>query len=298
MRKFNHTLTIICFFIQLKAQDVTVKQMQDAATKTINSADSNGWKKSGALILNLNQGALSNWVAGGEQNVFGVNGIFNYAINYKWDKIIWDNYFDIALGFQNATSFKKFRKIDDRIDITSKYGRQLSKKWYYGLLFNFNSQALPGYDYSTEPPAKISGFLTPGKILLSPGFDFRPGDRFSLFMSPATVRWVFKQDEDFYNVPKFGVDSARKINVEIGAFLTAKYTIAFTKWATYTGRLDLFSNYRRNPQNIDLLMNNLLTMSFTKNFATNLSVDLLYDDDVLKKLQLKEILGIGLTMKL
>jgi hypothetical protein len=45
-------------------------------------------------------------------------------------------------------------------------------------------------------------------------------------------------------------------------------------------------------------MNNLLTMNFTKNFATNLSVDLLYDDDVLKKLQLKEILGIGLTMKL
>lgn len=56
-------------------------------------------------------------------------------------------------------------------------------------------------------------------------------------------------------------------------------------------------NYRCNPQNIDVLMNNLLTMNFTKNFATNLSVDLLYDDDVLKKLQLKEILGIGLTMK-
>jgi hypothetical protein len=97
---------------------------------------------------------------------------------------------------------------------------------------------------------------------------------------------------------KFGVDSAKKVNTEIGAFITAKYKVAFTKWATYTGRLDLFSNYRRNPQNIDVWMNKLLTMNFTKNFATNLSVDLLYDDDVLKKLQLKEILGIGLTMKL
>jgi hypothetical protein len=237
-------------------------------------------------------------VAGGEENVFGINGIFNYAVNYKKDKDIWDNYFDIALGFQNATSFKKFRKIDDRIDITSKYGRQISKKWYYGILFNFNSQALPGYDYSKDPPVKISSFLTPGKILLSPGFDFKPTDKFSVFISPATIRWILKQDEDFFNVSKFGVDSAKKVNIEFGAFLTARYMVPVATWASYTGRLDLFSNYLRNPQNIDLLMNNLLTMKFTKTFATNLSVDLVYDDDVKKRLQLKEILGIGLTVKL
>ena len=297
MRKIIFSLTIICLSTLIKAQDGTVKQMQDARTKAVKSLDTNGWKKTGTFILNLNQGALSNWVAGGEQNVFGLNGIFNYATNYKGDKSIWDNYFDIALGFQNATSFKKFRKIDDRIDITSKYGRQLSKKWYYGILFNFNSQALPGYDYSTDPPTKISSFLTPGKIILSPGFDFRPNDKFSLFVSPATIRWVLKRDEDFLNVAKFGVDSAKKINTEFGAYMTAKYTVAITKWATYTGRLDFFSNYRRNPQNIDVLMNNLLTMAFTKSLATNISLDLLYDDDVLKRLQLKEILGVGLTLK-
>jgi len=298
MRRLILYLAITSLFIEIKAQDGTVKQMQAESAKAVKSIDSNGWKKSGTLILNLNQGALSNWVAGGEENVFGINGIFNYALNYKKDKNTWDNYFDIALGFQNATSFKKFRKIDDRIDITSKYGRQISKKWYYGILFNFNSQALPGYDYSTDPPAKISSFLTPGKILLSPGFDFRPTDKFSVFISPATVRWILKHDEDFFNVSKFGVDSAKKVNIEFGAFLTARYMAAITPWASYTGRVDLFSNYLRNPQNIDLLMNNLLTMKFTKTFATNLSLDLVYDDDVKKRLQLKEILGIGLTVKL
>ena len=298
MRKLSLFLILFGFYVALYAQDGTVKQMQDAGTKVVKSLDSIGWKRGGTLILNLNQGALSNWVAGGEQNVFGVNGIFNYAINYKGAKNIWDNYFDIALGFQHATSFNKFRKIDDRIDVTSKYGRRINKNWYYGILFNLNTQALPGYDYSTDPPTKISGLLTPGKLLLSPGFDFQPNDKLSVFLSPATVRWVLKRDEDFLNVAKFGVDASKKVNVEVGAFMTAKYKVAINKWATYTGRLDLFSNYRRQPQNIDVLMNNLLTMSFTKIFATNLSVDLLYDDDVLKKLQLKEILGIGLTMKL
>jgi len=297
MRKILLFIIVSCLYNIVNAQDQTVKQMQATGIKSTKGLDSNGWKKAGTFIFNLNQGALSNWVAGGEQNVFGINGIFNYLINYRKDKNIWDNYIDLAFGFQNATSFKKFRKIDDRVDITSKYGHQISQKWYWGLLFNFNSQALPGYDYSTDPITKISSFLSPGKILLSPGFDFRPTDKLSIFMSPATVRWVLKIDDDFFNMAKFGVDSAKRVNTEIGAFITTRYMVALSKWATYTGRLDLFSNYRRNPQNIDVLMNNLLTMNFTKNFATNLSVDLLYDDDVLKKLQLKEILGIGLTMK-
>jgi hypothetical protein len=49
---------------------------------------------------------------------------------------------------------------------------------------------------------------------------------------------------------------------------------------------------------VDVLMTNLLTMKFTKLLATNISLDLIYDDDVKKRLQLKEILGIGLTVKL
>ena len=41
-----------------------------------------------------------------------------------------------------------------------------------------------------------------------------------------------------------------------------------------------------------------VTMKFTKVFATNLSLDLIYDDDVIKRLQIKEVLGIGFTVKL
>jgi hypothetical protein len=72
----------------------------------------------------------------------------------------------------------------------------------------------------------------------------------------------------------------------------------FSKWAIYNCRLDLFSNYERKPQNVDLLMNNLLSLKFSKAFATNISLDLIYDDDVIKRLQLKEILGVGLTLKI
>ncbi len=202
------------------------------------------------------------------------------------------------MGFQDASSYNKFRKTDDRIDITSKYGHQVSKKWYAAALVNFNSQSLEGFAYTDTVNTKISNFLAPGKLLLSPGMDYRPNDKFSVFISPATVRWIFKKDLDFYAIDKFGVPAFKKIYTEIGAYLTAKYNQPLAKWATYTGRLDLFSNYRRNPQNIDVYFTNLLSMKFNKWLGTAISVDIVYDDDIIKKIQLKEILGVGITLKL
>ena len=298
MKKVIFFVFIVSPFVILNAQDGAVKEIKDVSTKPVKSIDSNGWKKSGTFILNLSQGALSNWVAGGENNTLGINSLLNYSVNLRKGKNTWDNLFDLSLGFQNATSFSKYRKVDDRIDITSKYGRQVTEYWYASLLFNFNSQFLQGYDYSTTPYTKISNFLTPGKIILSPGMNYKTANRFSFFISPVSFRWVLKTDEDFFNVAKFGVDSAKKSNMEFGAYVTATYKADFTKWATYTARLDLFSNYKRNPGNVDLLMNNLLTMKFNKIFATNLSLDFIYDDDVKKRLQIKEVLGVGITIKL
>jgi hypothetical protein len=291
-------ITLSAAIFNLSAQDATVKDLQAAASKEIKSAEKDGWKHSGTLVINVNQGSLSNWAGGGEQNTLGINGIFNYGVNYRKGKNTWDNYFDLALGFQNATSFGHFRKTDDRIDITSKYGHQVSKKWYAAALINFNSQALEGFDYGTLISTKISNFLAPGKLLFSLGMDYRPNDNFSVFISPITTRWIFKKDPDFYTQDKFGVPAFQKTYNEIGAYITAKYTKPIAKWATYTSRLDLFSNYKRNPQNVDLYFTNLLTMKFNKWLGTTISVDVVYDDDVIKKTQLKEILGIGLAVKL
>ncbi len=298
MKKILSATLFVLAAFYVTAQDATVKGLQSSASKEVKSAEKDGWKRSGTLIVNLNQGSLSNWAGGGEKNTLGINAIFNYGINYRKGKNTWDNYFDIALGFQDASSYNKFRKTDDRIDITSKYGHQVSKNWYAAALINFNSQSLPGYAYTDTVNTKISNFLAPGKLLLSLGMDYRPNDKFSVFISPATVRWIFKKDPDFYALNKFGVPAFKKMYTEIGAYLTAKYNQPLAKWATYTGRLDLFSNYKRNPQNVDVYFTNLLSMKFNKWLGTAISVDIVYDDDIIKKTQLKEILGVGLTIKL
>jgi hypothetical protein len=282
----------------LFAQDASIKDMQNAAAKEVKGLDSNGWKKGGLFLINVNQGHLSNWVGGGEQNTLGINAVLNYAVNYKKDKIRWDNYFEIALGMQNATSFNKFRKTDDRFDITSKYGYQIANKWYASALFNFNTQMLEGYAYSATTQTKISNLLSPGKVLLSLGLEYRPSDNFSVFVSPVTTRWLLKMDKDFLNQSVFGVPAGSKSYNEIGAYMSARYKKELAKFATYTTRLDLFSNYKKNPQNIDVLFNNMLVLKYNSWLATSISVDILYDHDILTKTQVKEILGVGLSFKL
>jgi hypothetical protein len=289
--------TVICT-LQSHAQDATVKDFQAVAFKELKPLEKDGWKKTGTFLINVNQGALRNWASGGEQNTLGISTLFNYNINHKKGNYTWNNYFDIAFGFQNASSFGQFRKIDDRIDITSKYGYQFSKKWFSAVLANFNTQALGGFNYTDSANKKISNFLTPGKILLSAGIDFRPDNSFSLFVSPVTTRLILKNDDDFYSMDKFGVPPEKRSYTELGAFATAKFSKKFTPWASYSGRLDLFSNYKRDAKNVDLFFTNLLSMKFNKWLGTNMSLDIAYDDDVLKKTQLKEVLGLGLTLKL
>ncbi|HRF22582.1 MAG TPA: DUF3078 domain-containing protein, partial [Chitinophagaceae bacterium] len=68
---------------------------------------------------------------------------------------------------------------------------------------------------------------------------------------------------------------------------------------------DLFSNYNKNPQNVDVFLSNTLNAKLGKLFAITWSVDMIYDDDVrlfgLNKtspsLQLKSLVGIGFQVK-
>lgn len=72
---------------------------------------------------------------------------------------------------------------------------------------------------------------------------------------------------------------------------------------TVYSRLDLYSDYLRKPQNVDVNWEVQLNMVINKWFSTTLTTNLVYDDDVLiglsdgrrvKRVQFKELLGVGL----
>ncbi len=291
----------------LIAQDATVKNLQTEAGKTI-TKDPNDtipkiWKTGGLISLNLSQGSLSNWAAGGDKFSLSANAFINLHAFYKKDKNSWDNNFDFNLGYLRTTSLGT-RKSDDRFDITSKYGYALNSKWNIGLLADLKSQLFKGYAYP-DANTKIytSNFFAPAYVLLSPGFDYHPVSNFSIFISPATARWVIVKDTALSTL--YGVTAGEKHDFQFGAYASFNYTANFTKTVSYKGRIDLFSNYKHNPQNVDFYMTNLFAVKISNALAVTYSLTLIYDDDVRQfgpnenaaALQLQSLFGAGLLVK-
>lgn len=302
---------LVCVFILIKAsaQDETVKDLKKASEKAVtkdpNDTLQKVWKKGGIYGLNISQGSLSNWAAGGDDFSLSLNSLLSVYAFYKKDKHYWDNTLDFNLGYVKTTSLGS-RKNDDRLDILSKYGYALSSKWNASLLFNFRTQLFDGYTYASDNSKTFSStLLSPAYVLLSPGFDYKPNQNFSFFISPATVRWTIVKDDSLSARGLYGVDTGSHSRTEFGAFASVNYLKAFNKVLTYKGRLDLFSNYKENPQNVDVYFTNILNVKLTKVLSLTYSLDIIYDDDVRlfgptesgARMQLKSLIGLGLLVK-
>lgn len=266
------------------------------------------WKVGGLFALNFNQTALSNWSAGGDPSTVAINAYLHGFAFYKKDRVAWDNTLDLAYGNVITTS-QGARKSNDRIDLTSKYGYEFDKSWYASLLFNAHTQFAPGYTFLGDT-AKIltSSFLSPAYLGLSPGINYMPNNQFSVFFSPVSARLVIVANDSLASVGAFGVDSGKHTTFQFGALASITYTHKFSDNATYTGRLDLFSNYLKNPQYIYMNWYNMLVVKVAKLISMNLAVNLIYDHDTPSinsqgvqgspKLQLQEMFGIGLAINM
>lgn len=293
----------------MAAQDQTVKSLQAESGKTVkkDAADTatKKWKHGGFYGINVSQGSLSNWAAGGDNFSLSVNSLLSLFAFHKNGKHSWDNTFDFNLGYVNTTSLGS-RKNDDRFDLLSKYGYFLTSKLNLSGLVNLRSQFFKGYIFPDNVKTFSSAFMAPGYLLVSPGLDYKPTKNLTIFLSPATARWVIVRDTALSNRGLYGVKPGEKSAFEFGAFATIGYLKEFNKFITYKGRLDLFSNYRNKPQNVDLFMSNLLNAKLGKVFSVSWSVDMIYDDDVRlfgknqrsAALQLKSLIGLGLILKL
>ena len=314
--KFSRAFTSFCCLIccsairyNAYAQDPTMKDLQSDASKEIKKekVDSGKtWKTGGLFNLNFGQGSQSNWSAGGDDFSLTINSYLGCYAFYKKGRYSWDNTLDMNYGFLNTTSLGS-RKNDDRIDLLSKVGYEVAPKLSVSALFNFHSQFSKGYNYNNDGTKNLlSDFLAPAYILLSPGLDYKPTDGLSIFMSPITSRWIIVRNDTLSAKGAYGVDPGKKSKNEIGAFVSINYLNNLNKIITYKGRLDLFSNYEHNPQNIDVLMNNMFTAKLSKVLTASVGLDLIYDDDVKlfgknhdsPGLQLKSLISVGLSVKL
>lgn len=334
MKKILATLFIsslsVLTFAQITDNEAALRK-NDVAT----SDEETGWKFGGMTNIQFNNTKLYNWAAGGDNSV-AINGVASLFANYKNGKNVWDNTLDLGYGIarQGSKTFeldgtewdRPYKKTDDKIEFVSKYGRQAFKSWYYAALFNFKTQMTDGKSYLLDTAYTVtSKRMSPAYFTGGIGLDYKPNNYFSAYISPVTARLIFVWDQSLADAGAFGVTPAEvdangvmiagtgeKLRTEFGGYIRLQYTRTDWKaeWLKNVGlttKLNLFSNYLENPQNVDVDWETLISWKIYKFFTISFNAHLLYDDDTKTveldeagntitngpKVQFKEILGVG-----
>ena len=269
--------------------------------------DTSYWTFGGMGNLSLSQVSLTNWAAGGE-NSFSSNILANGSAKYNKGKSSWENLLILGYGLMKQGE-EGWKKTDDRIEFASKYGRNAFKKWYYSALLGFNTQFTDGFAYPNDSVA-ISKIMAPGYINLSIGLDYKPSENFNLYFGPLSGKVTYVLDDDLSAIGAYGVEPGENVRYEFGGLIKSMFKHEIVKNVLFITKLDLFSNYLKNPEKIDVNWEVLLNMKINKYLSANLNTILLWDDDIKfnvldseglptgekkSKVQFKEVFGIGLS---
>lgn len=316
----------------LKAKSDALQLKIDALEKAKEKVDAKAdtikyWSKGGLFGVNITQSSFTNWAAGGENAISGA-ALLNIFGNYKKDKITWDNNVDLAYGL-TQTAHNPTRKNEDKIDLTSKLGRYaFYNRWYYTALLNFKTQFDNGYNYPDDSTV-VSHFLAPGYVVGALGLDYKSKDNsFSFFVSPVTSKTTIVNDRKLANNGAYGLEPAERDTVngeyvvvknaalyrsEFGGYIKIAYKKTVAKNVSLETKLELFSNYLKNPQNVDVNWEMLLGLKVNKFINASISTQMIYDHDIPvpverkvngviipgtgPRLQFKEVIAVGLSFK-
>ena len=273
-------LALLVFGLSIQAQDK--KEVEKA------------WKKSGDISLMFNQASFDNWIKGGE-NSLALNGLINYNFNYKKNKSVWDNKLIMAYGLSRINDDTK--KTDDRFEINSVYGQQASKLWYYSFFGDFKTQMTDGYDYSVSPKITTSKLFAPAYLSFGPGMLWKKSDNLKVNFAPATSKMTFVMDDALSAVGAYGVDPGKNLRYEIGMAINGYYKFNLMENISMENILGLYSNYLDHPENVDVDYQMNMVMTINKYISANFGLNLLYDDNALQDIQLKEVFGLGFNAK-
>jgi hypothetical protein len=268
------------------------------------------WKTNGNAIFLINQSSFSNWTSGGQSSVSGTLKI-NYNLNYFDNGWAWDTKILSAFGLNKISGSDFLKKTDDRIEINSvvgkKFNNNLIGKWSYSSFFNFQTQFAKGYRFGKDTNGNSirtekSRFFSPATTQLGIGLYWKKDQNFWINVAPMTGKLILvnrlftKNLND--NQSYFGVKQNGNSRFELGASVRSFYKTEIYENITLENRLSLYSDYLDKPKNIDFDYTLNVTMKVNKFISTNLVFQFVYDDNEIKRMQIREVLGVGLNIDL
>jgi hypothetical protein len=265
-----------------------------------------GWKRGGNATFLFNQSAFSEWASGG-QNSISLSFHTDYDISFKKNGWNWDTKFLGDFGLTKISGAKFLRKTNDRIDLQSLLGKSFSKEWSYSTVFGVKTQFARGYTFGKnsegeETRSLRTQFFSPVYIQLGIGLYWKKSKNLWVNMAPFAQRITLVSRKFTADLQEgqeyFGVRKGDNHRFELGASVNAFYEFSPLENTTLEQRLGLYSDYLDKAENVDLDYQLSVEMRVNERISTNLIIQLVYDDNAVQNLQVRQVFGIGLHMKL
>lgn len=286
------------------------------------------WKFTSLNMISLNQIAFLNWSSGGESSLSGKIST-EYDLVFKKRRFIFDHGGKLAFGLVGYSN-KRIEKTDDIIDLLWAVSHKTTSKWNLSSMLTFKSQFADGYKYPDDSTL-ISTFMAPGYGNISVGFNYKPNDKFHLYLSPLAGKLTFVLDQELadkgaYGVKKAVVDTSNTVITpgenmlaEMGVKLLTTYKHKIMKNVDFRSTLNLYNNYtdhvKSNRWNIDVDWDTRIVFTINKIFSSVLFFHMKYDHNTKiptyenidgenimvsdsPKLQMKESFGLSFSYKI
>ncbi len=285
-------ILIVTFFTFLFASSTALAQDTDSLATDV-------WHKSATGMLSGAQVGFDNWQGGGVNSLAVTAGVSGNAIRIS-NRLKQTHEGRLGLGAVKQDTLA-LRKAEDIIHFASTFqflGDGFFAIWNPTFNATLRTQFTEGLNYNEDPidgtrptPVKVSDIFSPGYLTQSIGLTHDRGwisQRFG-FAAKETVVSIERLRPLYGNA----IDESVRFEAGLESFTKMKRELAPN--VVLQSSLGVFASFS-DIGNPDFIFENILSMKVNEWLSTNFEFVTVYDRDVSKNLQLKEVFSIGASI--
>lgn len=262
------------------------------------------WYKEANLMAQFTQNYISpNWYKGGSSQ-FAVLTIAKGRIDYRRDRITWENTGEWRVGVTTTPgdTLRKYNVTDDMFRLYSKFGYQIVPKLFAVASVEFNTTL---WNVWNENQSTVkTAFMTPMKFYIYGGLDYRPIKDLSILIAPATYKLVyayFGDGDSIHNVDvtNYGIEAGKHLRSDFGSTLRVQWQWRPVREFGLDTEFYLFTNYRDVEIDWEINGEFYINRFLSIRLMLHPRFDSAYiaEGDTKPKMQFKELLSVGFSHK-
>jgi hypothetical protein len=279
MRSYT-ILLIILFVFSVKAQEIPDSMLYK-------------WNPSLTAGFNFSQVSFSDWAKGGE-NAIAWNSYVNFGLVYKSEHWVFKNQLRAIFGRTQAGD-QPNKQNENEIFMENLVARDLGWIFKFAASNTFLTQITTGYNYKVDPAPKISDFFDPAYITQGIGLLYDKSEYVQTRFDLAAREII--SNEYYFEADDPTTPEIEKFKFDLGFNSVTDLKIPIAENVLYVSKLSLFSPFKKLDI-WDIRWESLLTAQVNKWLATNLSVVLVYDEDQIKRTQVRQAFQLGLVFSI